>query len=219
MSLTYHRILLQIEGSFFCFLPEDLFHYLLKTGGCLGINEILSRIFVYFGFFIYTECKSEIYGKLSNVKIERWDYMYSIAEYWECASILIDFSKNRIKIQHSMLEYVYLYILVSKWISRNCCDRNVHAMAERLKQMHPLYMVAYASTSWWLKEEFTRLLVEQNNDCFSYSWRVTELNVKKFVWKQKYPPQIHKYMYVLCICTRLDYWGNICLCLQYIKLA
>jgi len=39
-----------------------------------------------------------------------------------------------------MLEYMYLYILFSKLISRNCCDRNVHAMAQRLKEMHPLYI-------------------------------------------------------------------------------
>jgi len=53
----------------------------LQTGGSLQINEILSRIFVYFGFLIYTENNSEIYSKLSDVKIEIWDYMYSVAKY------------------------------------------------------------------------------------------------------------------------------------------
>lgn len=37
-------------------------------GGSVGINEILSRIFVYFGFLIYYECKSEIHSKASDVK-------------------------------------------------------------------------------------------------------------------------------------------------------
>lgn len=53
----------------------------MKTGGSVGINEILSRTFAYLGFFIYTEYNSEIYSKLSDVKIERYDYMYSIVEY------------------------------------------------------------------------------------------------------------------------------------------
>lgn len=79
MSLIYRRILLQTEGLFLYFLPKGLLH--LKTGGSVGINEILSRTFAYLGFFIYTEYNSEIYSKLSDVKIERYDYMYSIVEY------------------------------------------------------------------------------------------------------------------------------------------
>lgn len=111
-KLVYHRILLQTEGSFYFF--SRTFIAFGKKGDSLGNNEILRKICMYSWFFIYTECNIEDYSNMSNVKIKRGIHMCSIGKYWKFASILIDFSKNWIKINQINYSFSHFWSHISE---------------------------------------------------------------------------------------------------------
>lgn len=85
-----------------------------KKGCSLGNNEILRKICMYSWFFIYTECNIEDYSNMSNVKIKRGIHMCSIGKYWKFASILIDFSKNWIKINQINYSFSHFWSHISE---------------------------------------------------------------------------------------------------------